>query len=247
MSSQEAFLARVRRALHKEHSPAPGPLVWPGEALQSTRPQDDAQRSALIARVQRELEAVGGKVAHVTSITQANQYIAQLAMAKDARLVVRWDAALLDLMEVDATLQQQGVTVHTTTVPSEGSAALHNQRQHLRDLLAQADLGLSGVDYVIAETGTVVLAASPGQMRGVSLLPPVHVAVARAEQICATLGDVLQRLQTAEAPLQQQLTSCLAFITGPSRTGDIELKLTVGVHGPGELHLILLDETDKAV
>jgi L-lactate dehydrogenase complex protein LldG len=109
-------------------------------------------------------------------------------------------------------------------------------------MLARADLGLSGVDYVIAETGTLVLTAQAGQMRGVSLLPPVHVAVARTSQVIATLADYLLLVQKAGPDLQQALSSCVSFVTGPSRTGDIELKLTVGVHGPGELHLVLLDE-----
>ena len=122
------------------------------------------------------------------------------------------------------------------------AAALATRRQELRDLLARADLGLSGVDYVIAETGTLVLMARAGQMRGVSLLPPVHVAVARTSQVIATLADYLLLAQAAAADPQQHLTSCVSFVTGPSRTGDIELKLTVGVHGPGELHLVVLDD-----
>ena len=108
--------------------------------------------------------------------------------------------------------------------------------------MARADMGLSGIDYVIAETGTLVLMSRSGQMRGVSLLPPVHVAVAWTSQVIATLADYLLLAQAAGADLQQYLTSCVSFVTGPSRTGDIELKLTVGVHGPGELHLVLLDE-----
>ncbi len=242
MSSQEAFLARVQRALHKEAGAPRGPLLWPEPDDCASPQQTPGQRASLIAQIQHELEAVGGKVAHVTSVAQANQYITRLAQEKHARLVVRWQAAVLDTLEIDAALQHQGVEVHTTSVPHEDPQALAAQRQSLRALLAQADVGLSGVDYVIAETGTLALTALPGQMRGVSLLPPVHVAVARAEQICATLADVLQRLQSSGTDLQQQLSSCIAFITGPSRTGDIELKLTVGVHGPGELHLIILDD-----
>jgi L-lactate dehydrogenase complex protein LldG len=209
-----------------------------------------AQRPALIARVQQELDAVGGIVAHVHSTSEAVAYITQLAQQKDAHLVVRWQSALLEALEIDAALHQQGITIHTTTLPpstvagdASSTATMTTRRQELRALLARADLGLSGVDYVIAETGTLVLMASAGQMRGVSLLPPVHVAVAQTSQVIATLADYLLLTQVAGGDLQQYLTSCVSFVTGPSRTGDIELKLTIGVHGPGELHLVLLDES----
>jgi L-lactate dehydrogenase complex protein LldG len=157
----------------------------------------------------------------------------------------------LEALEVDDALHQQGITVHTTGLPLDpvageatSTVAMTTRRQELREWLARADLGLSGVDYVIAETGTLVLMAQAGQMRGVSLLPPVHVAVARTSQVIATLADYLLLAQAAGADPQQYLTSCVSFVTGPSRTGDIELKLTVGVHGPGELHLLILDDSN---
>jgi L-lactate utilization protein LutC len=255
MSSQEAFLARVRRALHKESLPAAArpPLLWSDQdtavATADLQTHLAAQRPTLVAQLQQELNAVGGVVAHVHSAAEAVAYVTRLAQEKDATLVVRWQSDLLDTLEVDAALQQQGVTVHATTLPTEAlpgetpsAAAMAVRRQELRDMLARADLGLSGVDYVIAETGTLVLTAQAGQMRGVSLLPPVHVAVARTSQVIATLADYLLLVQQAGADVQQALSSCVSFVTGPSRTGDIELKLTVGVHGPGELHLVLLDE-----
>ena len=255
MSSQEAFLARVRRALHKDASPLPlrPPLWWNDtdvvEATAQLQTRLAAQRPALIAQVQQELDGAGGVVAQVHSAPEAVAYITHLAQQKDAHLVVRWQSDLLEVLEVDAALHQQGITVQTTALPpgiaaedATSTAALTTRRQELRALLARAELGLSGVDYVIAETGTLVLMARSGQMRGVSLLPPVHVAVARTSQVIATLADYLLLAQTAGADPQQYLTSCVSFVTGPSRTGDIELKLTVGVHGPGELHLVLMDE-----
>lgn len=255
MSNQDAFLARVRRALHKEPVPSAvrPPLLWPdqdiAEAAANVQKHLAAQRPALVAQLQQELGAVGGVVAHVQAAAEAVEYVTRLAQEKNATLVVRWQSDLLDTLEVDAALQQQGVAVHATALPPESAAGsavntepMTTRRQELRDMLARADLGLSGVDYVIAETGTLVLTAQAGQMRGVSLLPPVHVAVARTSQVIATLADYLLLVQAAGADLQQHLTSCVSFVTGPSRTGDIELKLTVGVHGPGELHLVLLDE-----
>jgi len=208
-----------------------------------------AQRPTLLAQVQQELDAAGGVVAHVHSAPEAVAYITHLAQQKDAHLVVRWQSELLEALEVDAALHQQGITVRTTALPpgtvageSASTVAMTTQRLELRALLARADLGLSGVDYVIAETGTLVLMARAGQMRGVSLLPPVHVAIARTSQVIATLADCLLLAQAAGADPQQYLTSCISFVTGPSRTGDIELKLTIGVHGPGELHLLVLDD-----
>ena len=255
MSSQETFLARVRRALHKDGGPLPSrpPLWWSdtdmAEAATQLQTRLAAQRPALIAQVQQELDAAGGVVAHVHSVPEAVAYITRLAQQKDAHLVVRWQSDLLETLEVNAALQQQGITVHTTMLPpgtvtgeATSTAAMTTRRQESREWVARADMGLSGVDYVIAETGTLVLMSRSGQMRGVSLLPPVHVAVARTSQVIATLADYLLLAQAAGADLQQYLTSCVSLVTGPSRTGDIELKLTVGVHGPGELHLVLLDE-----
>ena len=146
--------------------------------------------------------------------------------------MVRWQSDLLDTLEIDDALQAGGANVHAASPASEAEAA--DRRQELRELLARADLGLSGVDAVIAETGTLMLTARPGQMRGVSLLPPVHVAVARTDQIVATFADALRTARQAGEDVQYSLTSCISFVTGPSRNGDIELKLTVGVHGPGE-------------
>jgi L-lactate dehydrogenase complex protein LldG len=145
-------------------------------------------------------------------------------------------------LEVDAALGDDGIEVHTAA-PTP-SADMEAQRQTLRQRLARADIGLSGADFAIAETGTLALSALPGQMRGVSLLPPVHVAVIRSTQIVASLADALALLQSQGESLQERLTSCLSLITGPSRTADIELSLTVGVHGPVELHLVILDDPD---
>ena len=253
MSSQEAFLARVRRALRTTPLPATDrPPLWGEEpdlpqVAAALHQRLSRQRPALITQVQQELTAVSGGVTCVGSMAEATAYITRLAQDKHATRVVRWPSALLHALEVDAALHQHGVAVHLAepgngSTPLEGAAAIPPaRRQELRDLLAQADLGLSGVDWVIAETGTLVLSALPGQMRSVSLVPPVHVAVARTEQIVSTLADYLLLLRAAAPDWQYRLTSCVSFITGPSRTGDIELKLTVGVHGPGELYLVLID------
>ena len=78
--------------------------------------------------------------------------------------------------------------------------------------------------------------AGPGGL--VSLLPPVHIAIIRSSDIHPTIGDALAALHGAN-----DLSRAITFITGPSRTADIELTLTVGVHGPKELYVIIIEES----
>jgi L-lactate utilization protein LutC len=95
------------------------------------------------------------------------------------------------------------------------------------------DVGISTAQAGIAETGTLILDSACERHRLVSLAPPVHIAIINASAIVATLADALTLLQKAE------ISPAITFITGPSRTADIELTLTIGVHGPQELYVIV--------
>jgi len=96
------------------------------------------------------------------------------------------------------------------------------------------DAGISTTQAAIAETGTLVLDSVRERHRLVSLVPPVHIAILNASTIYMTLSETLSMLQSAE-----ELSPAVTFITGPSRTADIELTLTIGVHGPQELYVIV--------
>ena len=96
------------------------------------------------------------------------------------------------------------------------------------------DVGISTAQAAIAETGTLVLEATSERHRLISLVPPVHIAILDASRIFETLGEALAFLRKDEA-----ISPAVAFVTGPSRTGDIELILAIGVHGPQELHVII--------
>jgi L-lactate dehydrogenase complex protein LldG len=99
---------------------------------------------------------------------------------------------------------------------------------------AAADVGVTGCHGAIAETGSLVLLSAPGCSRAVSLLPPLHVALVRPEDLYATMGDFF-----AQNGDRMSATSSCTFVTGPSRTADIELSLTIGVHGPGRVVVIV--------
>ena len=102
-------------------------------------------------------------------------------------------------------------------------------------LLSDVQIGVTQADYALADTGTLVVFSEAGEGRTLSLLPPVHVAVLEESQILAGLDELMQR-----EPAFPERSSAMIFITGPSRTADIERTLTVGVHGPGELHVVVI-------
>ncbi|HET6974039.1 MAG TPA: LUD domain-containing protein [Pyrinomonadaceae bacterium] len=95
------------------------------------------------------------------------------------------------------------------------------------------DVGISTAQAAIAETGTLVLDSACERHRLVSLVPPVHIAIINASAIVETLSDALTFLQ------KKEISPAITFITGPSRTADIELTLAIGVHGPQELYVIV--------
>jgi L-lactate dehydrogenase complex protein LldG len=96
------------------------------------------------------------------------------------------------------------------------------------------DIGISGAQAGIAETGTLLLDSSRERHRLVSLVPPVHIAILDASQIVSTLGDALSLMREDE-----QVSPNVTLVTGPSRTADIELTLAIGVHGPQELYVVI--------
>jgi L-lactate dehydrogenase complex protein LldG len=108
-------------------------------------------------------------------------------------------------------------------------------RERLRELCATVDVGITSVDYALADTGTLVMLSSPREARMISLLPPAHIAVVPRARILTGLDELFSLLSNpAEA------TSSMVLITGPSRTADIEQILVRGVHGPGQLSVVVV-------
>ncbi|MGH3103804.1 MAG: LutC/YkgG family protein [Gaiellaceae bacterium] len=99
------------------------------------------------------------------------------------------------------------------------------------------DAGVSRAAYALADTGSVVLRASPEEPRARHLLPDVHVSLVSEDRILPGLADLFEAVAG-------DLPSALAIVTGPSRSADIEQRLIVGVHGPGEVHVVLVPRGD---
>ncbi|HXG11441.1 MAG TPA: lactate utilization protein [Gemmataceae bacterium] len=222
-SERDAFLRRVRQAVRAGNRPGEGKPIEPrgGVGYQGAGP-DPTERFCT------ELTAAGGQAHPVPDRESAAARVLELVQSKSARSVLVGRGPLLDALGLPERLRTAGIEAVVVDQLTE---------ENCRDPFFAADVGISGVDYLIAETGSIVLQARPGEPRSLSLLPPVHIAVAERAQILPDLFDLF------ECPDWQPHSgppSCLTLITGPSKTGDIELRLVTGVHGPGEVHVVLI-------
>lgn len=107
------------------------------------------------------------------------------------------------------------------------------------DALFAADAGITDVVLAIAETGSIVIRVGDTVGRKAWLVPPVHIAMVRASQVVPDLIDAMERCRFGSD------SSATVIITGPSKTADIEGVLVTGVHGPGAVHILLLDDPDS--
>lgn len=183
-----------------------------------------------------ELERVGGVAHRVSGHEAAREALLALVDRPGVKSALCWEHPVLDRVGLDALLADRGVEKWSHPPLAERTA--DEQRAHM----LAADLGITSATLAIAETGTLVMVAGAGSERTASLLPPVHVAIIEEQQIVPDLYDAFDRLAELE-----EMPSNVTLITGPSKTGDIELRLTTGVHGPGQWHVIVIvDEAPAA-
>lgn len=225
MTSRDAFLARVRQAAEQGRQYRVHVEAVPEEIGYLGAGGDMCERFAA------EVAAVGGQAFTVTNLAAAREQLRQLVVEAEARSAVCWQHELLGRLHVTELLTNAGVA--NLDYESLASRSLNEQRK----ALLSCDVGITSCDLAIAETGTLMMCSRPGQERVASLLPPVHIAVIERQQIAADLIDAFQWLASQG---RGQLPSNVTFITGPSKTGDIELQLTTGVHGPGKWLVILV-------
>jgi L-lactate utilization protein LutC len=224
-TSREAFLQRVRQAV-VDGNRAGGAPPLPERGRVGYQGADPDP----VVRLRDELTAAGGVLHLVAADADATAKALELVAAKAARKALVGRGGVLDRLGLPDPLRAAGVEVAMADALPAGAE---------RDTLFAADIGISGADFLIAETGSLAVLAKPQEPRSLSLLPPVHVVVADRTQLLPDLFDLFAALKGEAA--SAGLPSCVSLITGPSKTGDIELRLVTGVHGPGELHVIFID------
>ena len=212
-SARDEILDAVRSALGRRPG-QPAPPVPPTARVPARVPGSaDDEITMLLA----EISKLGGRTRRLDA-DGLKDALVELIQVETIRKATLWQTTELQALGVSEILAGLGVEI----VSSQAG----------KDALARCDLGVTGVDMALPETGTLVLRASPQQPRAVSLLPRVHLALVRPANLRADLAAVLREMRADPYAV---------FVTGPSRTADIELTVTIGVHGPQVLYVWVLD------
>jgi L-lactate dehydrogenase complex protein LldG len=224
---QNSVLDEVRRALGRSATVAPVP---PSPLEPFIEPAIQVDLSELIARFTEEATAVRANVHRVSDELQFVERIADICAAYEGHEVALSGAEIFAELDLASVAAARGFSIFG---PGE------TDHEKLIARLANCSVGLTAVDYAIAETGTIVLSSDEPYALLVSLLPPVHIALVRSPQIAVSLDEVISKL-SKERMGGVDPSRSVTLITGPSRTSDVELVLSIGVHGPKELHVIIL-------
>ena len=188
----------------------------------------------VVGQFQAELTALHAQVYLCDGADAAREQLLALVAAAQARQAITWAASELPLPDVLPALQAAGVTLVDQQVLGLADRALRYAE------LEAVPVCITGADAAIAESGTLLLVSGRGRGRLASLLPAMHIALLPVDRIVRTLPDALDLVRTRFGASVFQDRSNLTLITGPSRTADIELSLTLGVHGPRDIHVIVI-------
>ena len=222
---REEILGKIRTALAGQlDEPASSHGVRPVPDLSPDNGVAQVHLDGVAQRFETELKKVGGQFYAAENKQAACDYVLQLARSHGARSAAGWECSVIQDIGLIRVLEDAGIEF----------LADNGDDGFIKRAL-DAGIGISGVDYALADTGTLVVLSGPGHARSVSLVTPVHVALVKEEQLLADLNDLFPLLKE-----RGSLSSAIALITGPSRTADIEMTLVVGVHGPQQLHVVLL-------
>jgi L-lactate dehydrogenase complex protein LldG len=200
-------IENIRRSLGRTAHTPPGPRP----AIYGPR-----QPEALGSEVESFLDEVRklSGVSQKLSSADIDSALKMLVEEQSIRNATVWETPHLRQLGVAEVLHSLGVELVSPTAGKQE--------------MALCDLGITEADYLLPETGTLVLHSSAEKPRAVSLLPRIHLAIVRPAMLRADLHHIF-----AEAKAHHYLV----FITGPSRTADIELTVTLGVHGPKNLYV----------
>ena len=257
MRDNKALLIQTaRRALgypaHRRRQAPPGlfpegPSQTSLDRLKRIKARRPAERQALIDRLFKAAEPIQLDVCLVPSAKEAAAAIVKKVASfptewGDTRQVCAWNHPLIDSLALSSKLTQQGihwVSGHTY-IPRFTDVVSSKTRAALRRAVSESFVGITAADFCVADTATLVLRTGPGCPRSVSLVPSLHIAVITADRVLADLKELYAVLRWGKPDQPADLTNCMTFISGPSKTADIEATLVHGAHGPKAVCLFVI-------
>ncbi|MFQ5484523.1 MAG: lactate utilization protein C [Desulfobacterales bacterium] len=199
-------------------------------------------QTALIKRLIEEAKTINLKVIVLKSTRSVSREICELVQEKTPewgaeKSLVVWAHPLIEKLNLAKRLNRLNIPVYDAT-PSNDP----RKNMTLRNRIAASFIGVTSADYCVADSATVVMKTRPGHPRSVSLLPTVHIVVIK---IIKNLEELYTLLKWDTIEKEEGLTNCMTFITGPSKTADIEATLIYGAHGPREVYVyVITGESD---
>ncbi len=207
--SKETILKKIREGGKRKHS------MPPTEDIENPfiEKKETYSRSEIIKKFETELERVGGEC----YVCKTTEELVEKLKKVTSRLKTK------KILITDNIFEEYGLEKNLLGIEIASSTSSKE--------ISEADTGITHADYAIAESGTLVLISSDKNPRSYSLLPKNHIVLIKADKIVHSIHTLFSILKQRYHTIAN-ISSCITFITGPSRTADIELNLTLGVHGP---------------
>lgn len=254
-NEQNRFISRVRTALGRSRGDQRSwqNLCFNNEIEKSDKDLEKikirtiAGRKKLLKRLIEAGEQINLHVIPTKDAESATSAIAYLIGKKKPewshqKSVVAWKHPLIEAMNLTEALARQNVPVYYTELGNIGANAksVMHRRKQIRNRVIESYIGVTSADFCMADTATLVMKTRPGQERSVSLLPSIHIAVIEMKKIIADLKELYILLKYDSEEKEEGLTNCMTFISGPSKTADIEGVMVHGAHGPREVYLYVI-------
>jgi len=245
---QAEFIGNIKKALNRKDSCklTLEDIIQsiPGSAdsglLEKIKGRSKKMRLALLNRLAETGKLLNMVVTTEKDATSAAASILRIAVEKnsewgDKKTIVAWDHPLVKSLDLSVHLQAHDIPIFYPDIKSGP-----RWKKEFSMQAASSFIGITSADYCIAQTATLTMKTRVGQPRCVSLLPSIHIAVIKLEQILSDLKELYTLLKWDPDEQAEGITECMTFITGPSKTADIEATLVDGAHGPRELYLFVI-------
>jgi L-lactate dehydrogenase complex protein LldG len=251
MSNQEKFIKNIRAALgHPPDIRRDAPELFPqqpsapsAEIIARIQRRTSGERRELLARMTEAGKPINLGVTAVADEAAAAAAIMDLVLERSPEWesqnqVCAWQYPLLEALDLKTAFEAAGIPLYTVdTAHTVDRAAA---RKEIRRNIIASYIGITSADFALADTATLVMRTRPGQPRSMAIVPSIHLAIIRLDQMLADLQELYALLRWDEKQWEGGLSNYMSFISGPSKTADIEATMVHGAHGPREVHIFVI-------